>query len=157
MKVILSDNTNIPKFRAHASRIMAPGLQWTQIRIKDHLTLLAWKRQLRAILLIEGTWAVVSGELKRPYPVTDDNFARCKEWKEMAEVALGWMLLTMDDYTRQSCDVFNEPVGLAAYLFGRFPPKFMTFDEFVGGEVGGSSESGDGGSLSDRGKQPGRW
>lgn len=110
-------------------------IQPQQIRVSDHLSLLKWKRQLRAILLTEDAWKVICGEMDKP--THDDpagkTFRRdLDKWRKLNNVALGWMLLTLEDYSRQSIERFTEPLDAMENLFKKFTPPFMTFSEFIG-------------------------
>lgn len=112
--------------------------QWEAIRITDHVDLERWKRQLRGILLIEGAWCVICNELMRPKSCEVDDFAA---WKKLADVALGWMFLTLEDYTRQGVVKYTNPMDVLRALFERYPVPFMTFDVFVEREKETSSEA----------------
>lgn len=105
-----------------------------EIRIKDHHSLGVWKRQLRAILLTKCLWHIVSGESKEPGQETQYDWQDLDHhlWKIDANKVLGWMMLTMDDYTRQSIDRYDHPLQVMENLFTRFGPKFLTLEEFLG-------------------------
>lgn len=110
-------------------------IQPQSIRVSDHLSLLKWKRQLRAILLTEDAWKVICGEMDKPThdDPTDKIFRRdLDKWRKLNNVALGWMLLTLEDYSRQSIERFTEPLDAMEDLFKKFTPPFMTFREFIG-------------------------
>ena len=110
-------------------------LQPQEIRVSDHLSLLKWKRQLRAILLTEDAWKVICGEMDKPTheDPTDKTFRRdLDKWRKLNNIALGWMLLTLEDYSRQSVERFTEPLDAMENLFEKFTPPFMTFREFIG-------------------------
>lgn len=117
---------------------MAPKIQPQEMRVADHLSLLKWKRQLRAILLTEDAWKVINGEMDKPthQDPTDKIFRRdMDKWRKLNNVALGWMLLTLEDYSRQSIEKYKEPLDAMANLFKKFTPPFMTFDEFIGKDI----------------------
>lgn len=110
-------------------------IQPQEIRVSDHLSLLKWKRQLRAILLTEDAWKVICGEMDKPTheDPTDKTFRRdLDKWRKLNNIALGWMLLTLEDYSRQSIERFTDPLDAMENLFKKFTPPFMTFREFIG-------------------------
>lgn len=109
-----------------------------EVRVMDYLTLLKWKRQLHGVLLTKDAWKVINGDLEKPTSTdpTNKTFRRdMDKWRKLNNIALGWMLLTLEDYSKQSIDRFNEPLDVMVYLFQKFTPPFMTFDEFIGREA----------------------
>lgn len=105
-----------------------------EVRVIDHLSLMKWKRQLRAVLLTKDVWKVINADLEKPTStdLTDKTFRRdMDKWRKLNNIALGWMLLTLEDWSKQSVEKFNEPLDVMTYLFNKFTPPFMTFDEFI--------------------------
>jgi len=70
--------------------------------------------------------------MKEPGQLTSDDRLYHQEWRILADIALGWMMLTMDDYTRQSVDRYKDPLQVVENLFNRFRPEFITLDDFLG-------------------------
>lgn len=113
-----------------------PSIQYKELRVHDYLSLLAWRRQLRGILLTIDVWRAITGETNKPIleDMPDERIYRkeCDKWRKLNNAAMGWMILTLEDFNRQSIERFTDPLEALADLFKRFPPPFITFDEFRG-------------------------
>jgi hypothetical protein len=112
----------------------------------------SWKSQLRAILLTQGTWGIITGETKFPAPFVVDNNAvgggffdggeefeskralyekEVREWEEKLKKVMGWMLLTMGKETREVVESWGFGMGEVNKVWERLRDEF---EEVVEGE-----------------------
>lgn len=138
------------KVRTIEADMTPPPVQYKEIRVYDYLSLLGWRRQIRGILLTIDVWRIMNGETKPPVEeeMPDEKTWKreCDKWRKLQNAALGWMVLTLEDFSRQSIERFTDPLEAMEDMFKRFPPPFISFDEFRGAvpvSIAGMSVLGD--------------
>jgi hypothetical protein len=82
-------------------------------------------------LHIEGAWGIICGDIKKPLASEIEDNEEGKKWTKLSNVALGWMFLTLEDFTRQSVVKFDDPIDVLEDLFTRYTPPLMTFNRFL--------------------------